>query len=253
MQKKPSQTTMSLYEKKYNHLIKKIGFDDQKLLNELKLFNPDFVINCFCNFKFEKILKNFETYNVHLSFLPQYRGRHPLHWAIINGEIEHGITIHRMNEKFDCGEIIWQKKVEIKFEDSAKTLRKRLMNKLKSNIDKIVELMIYKNYPIIKNNSQRLKYARRRLPKDNQIKNFTSYNTVHNFIRSLSDDDNLAFVEINDNLYYLRKVEIFEKNNQIKNLSKKFIIKEDEIYTVCDDGTPIKLLINKKKYKSNRI
>ena len=77
MQKKPSQTTMSLYEKKYNHLIKKIGFDDQKLLNELKLFNPDFVINCFCNFKFEKILKNFETYNVHLSFLPQYRGRHP--------------------------------------------------------------------------------------------------------------------------------------------------------------------------------
>ena len=36
----------------------------------------------------KRILDNFETYNIHLSYLPQYRGRHPLHWAIINGEKE---------------------------------------------------------------------------------------------------------------------------------------------------------------------
>ena len=53
------------------------------------------------------------TVNIHQSLLPTYRGRHPLNWAIIKGETHTGVTIHHINEDFDEGNIILQKKVEI--------------------------------------------------------------------------------------------------------------------------------------------
>ncbi|MET4925304.1 formyltransferase family protein [Streptomyces sp. PSRA5] len=46
--------------------------------------------------------------NVHTSMLPKYRGPIPVNWAIRNGDSEIGVTVHRMNEEFDSGEILVQ-------------------------------------------------------------------------------------------------------------------------------------------------
>ncbi|MFD6989034.1 methionyl-tRNA formyltransferase [Streptomyces sp. NPDC059943] len=46
--------------------------------------------------------------NVHTSMLPKYRGPIPVNWAIRNGDREIGVTVHRMNEEFDSGEILVQ-------------------------------------------------------------------------------------------------------------------------------------------------
>lgn len=51
--------------------------------------------------------------NVHASLLPKYRGAAPIHWAIINGESETGVTIMFMEEALDSGDIIEQRKVKI--------------------------------------------------------------------------------------------------------------------------------------------
>ena len=58
------------------------------------------------------------TVNIHQSLLPAYRGRHPLNWAIIKGETHAGVTIHHVNEGFDEGNIILQKKVTISKNDN---------------------------------------------------------------------------------------------------------------------------------------
>ncbi|MDF5753638.1 formyltransferase family protein [Spongiactinospora sp. TRM90649] len=47
--------------------------------------------------------------NVHTSLLPKYRGPAPVLWAIRNGDTEVGITIHRMDERFDAGPILAQR------------------------------------------------------------------------------------------------------------------------------------------------
>jgi methionyl-tRNA formyltransferase len=57
--------------------------------------------------------------NLHGSFLPKYRGRVPINWAIINGETETGATLHYMVEKPDAGDIVDQEKVDITFTDTA--------------------------------------------------------------------------------------------------------------------------------------
>ena len=44
--------------------------------------------------------------NVHASLLPAYRGAAPIQWAVINGDKESGVTIMRMNEGLDTGDMI---------------------------------------------------------------------------------------------------------------------------------------------------
>lgn len=57
--------------------------------------------------------------NLHGSFLPKYRGRVPVNWAVINGETETGATLHYMVAKPDAGDIVDQERVEIAFTDTA--------------------------------------------------------------------------------------------------------------------------------------
>lgn len=57
--------------------------------------------------------------NLHGSYLPRYRGRVPVNWAIINGESETGATLHYMVEKPDAGDMVDQEKVPILFTDTA--------------------------------------------------------------------------------------------------------------------------------------
>ncbi|MBJ6751329.1 formyltransferase [Geomonas anaerohicana] len=57
--------------------------------------------------------------NMHGSYLPRYRGRVPVNWAVIKGERATGATLHYMVEKPDAGEIVDQQQVEIAFEDTA--------------------------------------------------------------------------------------------------------------------------------------
>ncbi len=64
--------------------------------------------------------------NVHASLLPGYRGAAPVQWAIIRGERFTGITTMVMDEGLDTGDILLQEKIEIKDDEDAMGLSKRL-------------------------------------------------------------------------------------------------------------------------------
>jgi methionyl-tRNA formyltransferase len=71
-------------------------------------------------------LPRFYSVNIHPSLLPEYRGAAPVNWTIIAGKEETGVTIFRLSPKMDAGEIILQKKVKIKKEDTSITLDRKL-------------------------------------------------------------------------------------------------------------------------------
>ncbi len=52
-------------------------------------------------------------YVFHDSLLPKYRGRSPTVWAMINGERETGVTLFRVAEDYDAGDIVEQARVPI--------------------------------------------------------------------------------------------------------------------------------------------
>lgn len=63
---------------------------------------------------------------VHPSLLPAYRGAAPVAWAILNGETTTGVTIFRLNEELDAGEIIVQETVAVESDENAEQLTDRL-------------------------------------------------------------------------------------------------------------------------------
>lgn len=77
--------------------------------------------------------------NVHPSLLPKYRGPSPIQWAIWNGESETGITIIKMNERMDAGDILYQETVAIGPEDDAGTLSDRLSHRVAEILPDILE------------------------------------------------------------------------------------------------------------------
>ena len=51
--------------------------------------------------------------NVHSSLLPKYRGAAPIQWAVINGDKVSGVTIMKMDEGLDTGDILMQRELEL--------------------------------------------------------------------------------------------------------------------------------------------
>lgn len=66
--------------------------------------------------------KNFVGVNVHPSLLPIGKGSWPFPHIILRGHKESGVTIHKLAENFDNGDIILQEKYDVSENDSIYTL-----------------------------------------------------------------------------------------------------------------------------------
>lgn len=102
---------------------------DEQFLNYLKSLNLDAAVVASFNYKIPKELLDIPRagfINIHPSLLPKYRGGNPYSTVIINGEAETGVTLHFMDEGFDTGDIITQKKVPIAPLETMGTLFNRL-------------------------------------------------------------------------------------------------------------------------------
>ncbi len=88
---------------------------DPSLIGRLKSLEADlFVVVAFRILPKEILsLPRVGAFNLHASLLPKYRGAAPIHWAIINGEKETGVTTFFLEEKVDTGNIILQARVPI--------------------------------------------------------------------------------------------------------------------------------------------
>ena len=103
----------------------------QEFRDQIKRIQPDFlVVIAFGHILSEKILQlpKFGAINIHASLLPKYRGPAPIQWAIINGDLQTGITTMFMDKGMDTGNILLTKKEPILPEDTAATLHDRLAN-----------------------------------------------------------------------------------------------------------------------------
>ena len=64
--------------------------------------------------------------NLHVSLLPKYRGAAPVQWAVINGDAETGVTIMKLDEGLDTGDILLVRPVSIGPEETSGELFERI-------------------------------------------------------------------------------------------------------------------------------
>ena len=76
--------------------------------------------------------------NLHASLLPAYRGKHPVFWALRNGERQAGLTAHVMDPRFDTGDIVYQVRVRTRKQDTVSTLYDRIIGKSVSLVPRLI-------------------------------------------------------------------------------------------------------------------
>jgi methionyl-tRNA formyltransferase len=89
---------------------------DNDLIERVKLAEPDvIVVNSWYTWLPRELweLPAHGTLNLHDSLLPKFSGFSPVLWALISGESEFGVTVHRMNEGLDTGDILVQRVIPI--------------------------------------------------------------------------------------------------------------------------------------------
>tara|TARA_B100000927_G_scaffold149638_1_gene120606 strand:+ start:47 stop:712 length:666 start_codon:yes stop_codon:yes gene_type:complete len=142
-----------------------------------------------------EIIDNFFSVMLHPSPLPKFRGGSPIQNQIINGKLDSAVSIFKISEKLDEGDIIYQKYLSLEGE----------LSKIFSEITKIgTKLSIkminnFKNLKLKKQDNSVATYYSRRKPSQseitiNEIKNLTA-NDLYNKIRSLQDPYPNAFIK----------------------------------------------------------
>lgn len=198
--------------------------EKKKINKKNKIFKEKTDLYILCGFPYiiKKNLFNipkFGTLNLHAGPLPQYRGGSPLNWQIINNEKKVGVSIIKVNEKIDTGELLAQSNFRISSKDNIADVTRRAENEFLKIVKKGIKNLIIKNY--LKKKGKDCFY-RQRKPSDSEInlKRMTALE-IKNLIRSCQKPYK-AFYKKNKKKIYVNEV-ILLKRKDIKLINKNNI------------------------------
>ena len=163
----------------------------------IRKFNPDYVL--FYGWSWivdERTLDDFQCIMLHPSPLPKYRGGSPIQNQIEMGETNSMVSLFKMNNELDAGDIYCQSKFSL--EGSLDDIFCRI-------VDLGIELtlnILHKNIIPISQDHSKATYFKRRKPSDSEItiqdlKNKTGLE-LYNKVRMLEDPYPNAFIKLSD-------------------------------------------------------
>ena len=126
---KNSNDVTIIKQHKLNEITAKSA-NSEEFRKEILKLNADIILVGTWKEKLEKAtidLPAIACVNVHPSYLPKYRGPNPYLQTILHRETKSGLTFHLMNEEFDKGAILSQKKIDILPNDTGKELKERTL------------------------------------------------------------------------------------------------------------------------------
>lgn len=168
---------------------------------------------------FIQILKQ-EIFNIHASLLPKNRGPNPIQWAIIKNENETGISIHRVSNKLDAGNIIAQKVIPIEQTDTWCDLKQKIDQKILSFINETLPSLMNRNYTETVQNEQNAS-QNPRLSSDSPEIHFSQMDDlqVYNLIRAQVHPLKGAYIHTKSGTDH---IDYFIPLNEISSLRSKY-------------------------------
>jgi methionyl-tRNA formyltransferase len=134
--------------------------------------------------------------NLHPSLLPAYRGRAPINWVLVNGEMETGITLHHMVAKADAGDVVAQRAVPIAPRDTALSLYLKVEQAGIELLAEALPRVAAGRAPRIPQDLSRSTYFGRRRPEDGRIDWSWPAARIDRLVRAVAPPWPGAFAEI---------------------------------------------------------
>jgi len=145
--------------------------------------------------------------NLHASLLPKYRGAAPINWAIINGEKESGVSVIKMNERMDAGEIILQERIAVDILDTNLSLTEKLSDLGAQALLTSIDLILNKQYSLIPQDEKKATYAPLLKKEDGKIRWFMPAEKIYNLVRGCQVWPG-AFSRINNKIVKIWKAKV---------------------------------------------
>ena len=104
---------------------------EPEAVQKIREIKPDIIVVAAFGQILPKELLEIPEYgciNMHASLLPRFRGASPIQQAIIEGDKVTGVTVMQMNEGLDTGDILFQEKIDIAYDETGGSLFEKLSN-----------------------------------------------------------------------------------------------------------------------------
>ena len=179
--------------------VKDINHDSVKAV--LKAIRPDW----FCVFGWSQLLDRetlqiprLGTLGIHISKLPEGRGRAPVAWNLIHGNRESAVTFMLLKPEADNGDIVAQRVFPIWWHDDAATLVDRVNDVACGQIAELLPAMREGNLPHVPQDDAQATYWPRRTPADGLLDWNQTARKLYDFIRGTTRPFPGAFTYLNE-------------------------------------------------------
>lgn len=187
--KKLLKTPVKVYAEEHNiPVLQPKNLKNEDFIEELRSYNADLQI--VVAFRMLPVvvwdMPEQGTYNLHGSLLPKYRGAAPIHWAVINGEKETGVTSFKLKHAIDTGDYLFQEKLPIGEDETTGEVYEKLKLLGAKVILKTVKAIEEGPIDLIPQDESLVSKAPKLYHETCQINWNRPVDDVYNFIRGLS-------------------------------------------------------------------
>ncbi len=205
-------------------------------VDRIRALQPDIIFSFYYrNMLSEEILSLAPQggFNLHGSLLPRYRGRAPVNWALLNGETETGVTLHKMVKRPDAGDIVGQRKVAITGDDTALKLHAKVREAAKALLTDLLPEMKAGNITLTAQDESQASYFGRRTAADGEIHWHKSVTEINNLIRAVTEPYPGAFSYLGQ-----RKLTIWRARPLATQHDKQpgTVLSSDPLTIACGEG-----------------
>jgi methionyl-tRNA formyltransferase len=174
------------------------------------------------------------TINLHGSLLPAYRGAAPIHWAVINGEKETGVTTFFLQHEIDTGDILMSATLPIGDDENTGSVHDRMMQLGAETVLASVQKIQAGNYILLPQDESKVSKAPKIHLDTCEINFAQSTSIVYNFIRGMSPYPT-AWTRLNGEILKIFQAEKVEK---IPNEAPGTFVKyaKNQLYIATTDG-----------------
>jgi len=206
---------------------------------------PDFVFSFYYRYMLGKAwldLPRLGALNMHGSLLPKYRGRAPVHWAIIHGEPVTGASLHYMVEKPDAGALVDQQSVPILANENALEVSGKVADAAVQVLARSLPRLIAGTADARPLDLTQGSYFGRRTPEDGRIDWRLPARAVHDLVRAVAPPFPGAFTEVRGLKVAILETRVDEQPARYPHLSPCLYVAEGAWYADCADGRRLKIL-----------
>jgi len=207
--------------------------------------NPDFLFSFYYRYLLDKAwlaVPRRGALNMHGSLLPKFRGRAPVHWAILKGEPVTGASLHYMVEKPDAGGLVDQQSVPILENDTALDVSLKVAEAAEQVLRRSLPALVAGNAPARTLDLGKGSYFGRRRPEDGRIDWRGTARSVHDLVRAVAPPFPGAFTEVNGCRLAVLKTRVDAQPAKYSAQAPCLYAADGEWYADCVDGRRLRIL-----------